>query len=94
MNCIERSKHTLINIMDPKVKGKRYYTSDNLIDRIPNKFRGQIGMRIMQRPKNIDKEKQKEFMNDIYIENVWCFSEDKDYDYFKYTRKQTLEEFF
>jgi len=94
LNCIERSKHTLINIMDPKVKGKRYYTSDNLIDRIPNKFRGQIGMRIMQRPKNIDKEKQKEFMNDIYIENVWCFSEDKDYDYFKYTRKQTLEEFF
>jgi len=80
--------------MDPKVKGKRYYTSDNLIDRIPNKFRGQIGMRIMQRPKNIDKEKQKEFMNDIYIENVWCFTEDKDYDYFKHTRKQTLEEFF
>ena len=95
LNCIERSKHTLINIMDPKVKGKRYYTSDNLINRVPEKFQGQIGMRIMQRPKNLkDKEQHKEFMNDIYIENVWCFSDDKDYDYFKYTRKQTLEEFF
>ena len=51
-------------------------------------------MRIMQRPKNIDKDKHKEFMNDIYIENVWCFSEEKDYDYFHTTRKQTLEEFF
>jgi hypothetical protein len=52
-------------------------------------------MRIMQRPKNLkDKEQHKEFMNDIYIENVWCFSEEKDYDYFHSTRKQTLEEFF
>jgi hypothetical protein len=80
--------------MDPKVKGKRYYTSDNLINQVDS-FRGQIGMRIMQRPKNLkDKEQHKEFMNDIYIENVWCFSEEKDYDYFHSTRKQTLEEFF
>jgi hypothetical protein len=94
LNCIERSKHTLINIMDPKVKGKRYYTSDYLIDKVPDMFRGQIGMRIMQRPKNLkDKEQHKEYMNDIYIENVWCFSKDKDYDYFKYTNKQTLENF-
>ena len=94
LNCIERSKHTLINIMDPKVKGKRYYTSDYLIDKVPDMFRGQIGMRIMQRPKNLkDKEQHKEYMSDIYIENVWCFSKDKNYDYFKYTNNQTLENF-
>jgi len=98
MNCIERSKHTLINIMDPKVKGKRYYTSDNLIDRIPDKFKGQVGMRIMQRPKSDklfkDEEEKKKFMNDIFIENVWYFSEDKEFDLFRYSRRNTLDSFF
>ena len=90
--CMKRSKHTLINIMDPTIKGKRYYTSDNLINQV-NTFKGQIGMKIVQRPKNLkDKEKHKEFMNDMYIENIWVFSEE-DYDYFHGTRRQTLEEF-
>jgi len=98
LNCIERSKHTLINIMDPKVKGKRYYTSDNLIDRIPDKFKGQVGMRIMQRPKSDklfkDEEEKKKFMNDIFIENVWYFSEDKEFDLFRHSRRNTLDSFF
>ena len=46
-----------------------------------------IRMRIMQRPQgvnvfkdeegNFDKAAMDEFMNKIYIENVWCFAKDK-----------------
>ncbi len=39
-----------VNIMDPRIKGVRYRSSDELVDRFKDKFIGQIGMRIMQRP--------------------------------------------
>ena len=89
----ERSKHMFINIMDPTIKGKRYYSSDELVDSLKDNFVGQIGMRIMQRPKS-DKlfesdEEKAEFMNRIYIENVWCFSKEK-LDYFRHSRRATL----
>ena len=94
----------MINILDPKVKGKRYRSGDELVDMLKEHFMGQIGMRIMQRPQgssvfkdedgNHDKKAMDEFMNKIYIENVWCFSKDKTKDIFKHTRTATLEEFF
>ena len=66
-------------------------------------FDGQIGMRIMQRPQgksvfkdengDFDKAAMDKFMDRIYIENVWCFSKDKNRDIFKYTKLGTLEEF-
>ena len=72
--CINKSKHTLINIMDPKIKGKRYRTGDELCDKYNEKFKGQIGMRIMQRPKSDklfkDEQEKKDFMNNIFIENI------------------------
>jgi uncharacterized protein YnzC (UPF0291/DUF896 family) len=54
---------------------------------------GQIGMRIMQRPKS-DKlfeseEAKQEFMNKTYIENVWCFAK-KELDYFREARTSVL----
>ena len=89
----ERSKHMFINIMDPTIKGKRYYSSDELVDSLKDNFVGQIGMRIMQRPKSdklFESEEEKaEFMNRIYIENVWCFSKEK-LDYFRHSRRATL----
>ena len=96
--CFERSKYTIINIMDPTVKGKRYRSCDELVDMLKDNFVGQIGMRIMQRPKSdklfeTEKDKQ-EFMNKTFIENVWCFSKDKDVDLFKSARKGTLDSFF
>ena len=89
----ERSKHMFVNIMDPNIKNKRYYSSDELVDSLKYNFVGQIGMRIMQRPKS-DKlfesdEEKAEFMNRIYIENVWCFSKEK-LDYFRHSRRATL----
>ena len=65
---------------------------------LKDNFVGQIGMRIMQRPKS-DKlfeteEAKQEFMNKTFIENVWCFSKDKNFDYFKSARKGTLDSFF
>ena len=89
----KRSKHMFINIMDPTIKGKRYYSSDELVDSLKDNFVGQIGMRIMQRPKSdklFESEEEKaEFMNRIYIENVWCFSKEK-LDYFRHARKAAL----
>jgi len=91
------SKFLFVNIMDPKIKGKRYRSSDELVNRLKDKFLGQIGMRIMQRPKSDklfkdDKEKA-DFMNKIFIENVWCFG-DKSFDLFQNSRKANLDEFF
>ena len=96
--CFEVSKHTLINIMDPTIKGKRYKSCDEVVDMLKDNFVGQIGMRIMQRPKSdklfeTEKDKQ-EFMNKTFIENVWCFSKDKNVDLFKSARKGTLDSFF
>ena len=96
--CFEVSKHTLINIMDPTIKGKRYKSCDEVVDMLKDNFVGQIGMRIMQRPKSdklFETEKDKlEFMNKTFIENVWCFSKDKNVDLFKSARKGTLDSFF
>jgi hypothetical protein len=74
---LSENGYQFVNIMDPKIKTKRYYASDDLIDNLTANnafFCGQMGMRIMQRPKNIPKEQLDEFMNKIYIEPIWCFS--------------------
>ena len=90
------SKFMFVNIMDPKVKGKRYRSGDELVDRLKDKFMGQIGMRIMQRPKSDtlfkDEKEKADFMNKMFIENVWCFG--PKIDLFKSSRKATLDEFF
>ena len=77
----------MINILDPKIKGKRYRSGDELVDMLKDNFMGQLGMRIMQRPQgasvfkdeegNFDKQKMDEFMNKIYIENVWYFAKNE-----------------
>ena len=105
-NSLSDTGHMFINIMDPTVKGVRYKSCDELVDGLvlpvkkfeKSKFVGQIGMRIMQRPKSdklFENEKEKaEFMNRFYIENIWCFSkeytEDKSFDYFRHARKAAL----
>ena len=96
------SKYMFVNIMDPKVHGERYRSSDELVDKFKDKFLGQIGMRIMQRPQgkavfndedgNFSKEKLDEHMNKMFIENVWCFGPET--DLFKNSRKANLDEFF
>ena len=37
---------------------------------------------------------KQEFMNKTFIENVWCFSKDKNVDLFKSVKKGTLDSFF
>jgi hypothetical protein len=90
------SKFMFVNIMDPKIKGVRYRSGDELVDKFQDKFLGQIGMRIMQRPKSDtlfkDEKEKAEFMNKIFIENVWCFGPQT--DLFKSSRKATLDDFF
>ena len=94
----------MVNILDPKVKGKRYRSGDELVDILKDNFIGQVGMRYMGRPQgasvfkdeegNFDKDAMNDFMKKVYIENIWCFSKDKDKDIFKHTKRGTLEEFF
>jgi hypothetical protein len=94
-NSLSDNGHLFINIMDPKVDNKRYKSCDELVDNLKEHFTGQIGMRIRQRPKsNKTKEDLQQFMNKIYIENVWCFSKNKNFDYFRHSRLNTLENFF
>ena len=96
------SKFMFVNIMDPKINGKRYRSGDELVDKFQDKFLGQIGMRIMQRPKSDtlfkDEKEKADFMNKMFIENVWCFGPEckpgECIDLFKNSRKATLDEFF
>lgn len=94
-----------VNILDPKINGVRYHSGDDLINHIGvDRFQGQIGMRIMQRPQGaskfkhedgtFDKEALDEFMKKYYIENIWCFSKGESRDFFKDARVSTLDEFF
>ena len=93
----------MINILDPKVKGKRYRSCDELVDMLLSHFMGQIGMRIMQRPQGasvfkdedgkFDKAAMEKFMNKVYIENIWCFAKNKKFDLFRHTKRGTLENF-
>lgn len=90
--------HLLVNIMDPTIKKDRYHSCDELVDSMREHFVGQIGMRIMQRPqgrKVFSEEKLKEFMNMIYIENIWYFkTAATDLDLFRSVRGATLDAFF
>ena len=96
------SKFMFVNIMDPKIHGVRYRSGDELVDKFAKKFMGQIGMRIMQRPKSDtlfkDEKEKADFMNKMFIENVWCFGPEckpgECIDLFKNSRKGTLDEFF
>lgn len=93
----------MLNIMDPKIKGKRLLVCDELVDTFRDQFLGQIGMRISQRPQGksvfgdgeggLDKEKLNEYMSKSYIENIWCFG-DKEQDIFRGIRESNLDNFF
>ena len=94
-----------INILDPKINGKRYRSGDEVIRHVGEEyFDGQIGMRIMQRPQgksvfkdedgNFDKSQLEAYMKKYYIENIWCFSKGVCRDFFEDSRINTLDDFF
>ena len=97
-NSLSENGFLMVNIMDPKIKGVRHYSCDELVDHLQPHFLGQVGMRIMQRPQGKNKFKTKEelinFMNKLYIENVWCFGKNKVFDLFRHKRRATLEGLF
>ena len=102
-NSLSDNGVLMVNILDPKIHGKRYYSGDELVDMLRDNFLGQAGMRIQQRSQgksvfkdkdgNFDKEAMTKFMDKVYIENIWCFSKDKTRDIFKHTKTATLEAF-
>lgn len=68
----------IVNIQDPTVNKKRFHASDDLIKHLTDKyghdtFLGNLGMRIMQRPKNVSKTKLQTHFSKVYIEPCWCF---------------------
>ena len=95
---LSKTGFLMVNIMDPKIKNVRYYSSDELVGHLQPDFLGQVGMRIMQRPQGKNKFETKEdlveFMNKTYIENVWCFGKYKTFDLFRHKRRATLEGLF
>ena len=89
-DCISKSGIMMINIMDPTIKGKRYHTCDEMVDyvkMIGGSFNGQVGMKIKQRPKKLNKEELAEHLSSDYIENIWCFSKSE----YSFQKKATLE---
>ena len=97
-NTLSDNGFLITNIMDPKIKGKRYRSGDELVDSLRPHWIGQIGMRIMQRPQGKNKFETKEdlieFMNKVYIENCWAFGKNKEFDLFRHKRRATLEGLF
>ena len=105
MKSLSNGGWMLVNIMDPKIRGTRYYSSDELVDKFKGSFMGQIGMRIMQRPKSDklfkDEKEKAEFRDRLFIENVWVFrgvdngTEEfrHDFDLFRNSRKANLDSF-
>jgi hypothetical protein len=93
----------MVNIMDPKVKGKRYKACDNLVNDLKEHFKGQIGMRIMARPKSLKsfegntheerKAKYDEWQAKWFVESVWCFQKPggEDVDLFAPYKDSTLD---
>lgn len=71
----------IVNIQDPQVHGKRYRASDDLIEHLTDKYQanflGNLGMRIMQRPKNVSKTKLQTHFSKLYIEPCWCFGKNR-----------------
>ena len=47
--------HMLLNIMNPTIRGKMYPSCDEVCDLLRADFKGQLGMRIMQRPQSSTK---------------------------------------
>jgi hypothetical protein len=89
--------YMLVNIIDPKIKTKRYPICDDMIDMLASRsecnFLGQIGMRMVQRTKAMKEEDKEEFYDSIFIEPIWTFRKDKS----KYETEydvSTLEKFF
>ncbi len=92
----------MVNIMDPKVKGKRHKSCDDLVNDLKEYFKGQIGMRIMARPKSIKsfegdtheerKAKYDEWQAKWFVESVWCFQKPggEDVDLFSPYKDSTL----
>lgn len=97
MNSLKEDGLFMLNIMDPKINGKRYHACDELVDHFADKFLGQVGMRIMQRPQGAnffaEGETLEDYMSKIYIENIWCFGK-QGTDVFRGTRKTDLTQFF
>jgi len=93
----------MVNIMDPKVKGKRHKSCDDLVNELKEYFKGQIGMRIMARPKSIKsfegdtheerKAKYDEWQAKWFVESVWCFQKPggEDVDLFAPFKDSTLD---
>ena len=102
-NSLSENGVLMVNILDPKIKKKRYRSGDELVESLKDNFLGQVGMRIMQRPQGksvfkkkdgkFDKAAMQEYMKKIYIENIWCFSKNKDTDILNIQERPTLEKF-
>ena len=84
-NSLKETGIMMINIMDPTINGKRYRSCDEMVDYITKdlhgNFIGQVGMRIKQRPKNLDRISLSNHLSTNFIENVWCFSKQQNYNF-------------
>jgi len=66
-----------INIFDINIKGYEYNVCEDLYEfmkSIDFQYKGYVGMRMRQRPKNIKNDANKEYMASYYVEPIWIYS--------------------
>ena len=66
-----------INIFDINIKKEVYHVCEDLYNFMQSKgfnYKGYVGMRMKQKPKNIDDNKNKSYMASYYVEPIWIFS--------------------
>jgi len=88
---IKKNGFMMINIIEPRSKGKTYNLCDDMVDTFRTfdqcHYIGKIGMRMMARP-NVDKEE----LSGVFIEPIWVFR--KDNSSYIDTAESNLEQFF
>lgn len=65
-----------INIIDITINGKTYNICEDIYNFMINNgfvYLGYVGMRMKQRPKNIDGDNNKKYMSSYYVEPIWIY---------------------
>ena len=75
---IRENGHIALNIIDPKIKSRRYKCCDELVEFMTEQqdamFLGQLGMRMSRRPKKMkDQDALHEHLSEMFIEPIWIF---------------------
>ena len=74
--CLTKQAIFAINIFDITIKGTEYNVCEELHNHMISRgfvYRGYLGMRMKQKPKNINDDNNKKYMASYYVEPIWIY---------------------